>query len=528
MGKFGDAGDLTPGEGGRTIGHGIRSVSSVTDPAPVSDRAPKGQRLQHGVLTVPNAIALSAAAMAPVLAVVLNAPAAVPAAGAAIPLSFVLAFVAAAFVGNTVVQFARQFPTAGSFYTFNSKGLGPAAGFFTGWLFWIGYAMLAPGLFTAFGAFCHDYVISTFHVQVSWWLFSLAAMAVVLGLSLRSIKASVNLDLTLLVIEVVIFLILGVRAIATAGSGNTSAVFLVASSPKGFSGVGLGVVFGLLSFIGFDAAATLGEETRNPKRSIPLAVIGALGAVGVFYVFMMYALTAGYRLNDPSQMTAFLNDDNPFVTLGQHVAPWLLQPIELAAICGIFSCLLAIHNTTVRVMFSMGRDRVLPASLGDVHGRWFSPHRAIVAQTCFTVIVGLACAAWLGPGATGTYGFTGAIGTVAIVIVYMLSNIAHIRYFWRVPGRSPVTHVIVPALSVVSLAYPLYAVTAPGQLYPYNLVPIVVGVWLIAGGVLHSYYRAKSPQKIAAIGALIVDDDLALSEHDETLLLPRLSSAPHP
>ena len=126
----------------------------------------KEQRLQSGVLTIPNAIALSAAAMAPVLAVVLNAPAAVPASGAALPLSFLISFIAAALVGNTVVQFARQFPSAGSFYTFNSKGLGPAAGFFTGWLFWIGYAMLAPGLFSAFGAFVHDYLVSTFHASV--------------------------------------------------------------------------------------------------------------------------------------------------------------------------------------------------------------------------------------------------------------------------------------------------------------------------------------------------------------------------
>lgn len=496
---------------------------------PAVSNSPAGrQQLQSGILTIPNAIALSAAAMAPVLAIVLNAPAAVPAAGAALPLSFLISFIAAAFVGNTVVQFARVFPTAGSFYTFNSKGLGPAAGFFTGWLFWIGYAILAPGLFSAFGAFVHDYLVSTFHVAVAWWIFSLGAMAIVLGLSLRSIKASVNLDLTLLVVEVLIFLILGVLAITSAGSGNTSAVFLFSSSPTGFSGVGLGVVFGLLSFIGFDAAATLGEETRNPRRSIPLAVIGALGSVGVFYVLLMYALTAGYRLNDPSHMKMFLNDENPFVTLGHHVAPWLLQPIQIAAIAGIFSCFLAIHNTTVRVMFAMGRDRVLPVSLGDVHTRWFSPHRAIVAQTFFTVIIGLGTGFWLGPGATGAYGFTGAIGTVAIVIVYMLSNIAHIRYFWRLPNRGMVKHVIVPALGLLSLAYPLYSVVAPGQLFPYNLVAGVVIVWVVAGFALYLYYRVKSPEKIAAIGAFIAHDDLPLDEQHESLLAARASSLQHP
>ncbi|MDQ2754972.1 MAG: APC family permease [Actinomycetota bacterium] len=500
----------------------------MTDTGTPPAVSPQPHRLQSGVLTIPNAIALSAAAMAPVLAVVLNAPAAASAAGGALPLSFLIAFIAAALVGNTVVQFARRLPSAGSFYTFNSQGLGPAAGFFTGWLFWIGYAVLAPGLFSAFGAFVQDYIASTFGVEIQWWLFSLAAMALILGLSLRSIKASVNLDLTLLAIEVVIFLVLAAIAISTAGPGNTGAVFLPSMSPTGFTGVGLGVVFGLLSFIGFDAAATLGEEARNPKRSIPLAIAGALGAVGAFYVLVMYALTAGYRVDDPQQMTTFLKDTNPFVTMAGHVAPWIVQPVEIAAIFGIFSCFLAIHNTTVRVMFSMGRDRILPGTLGQVHERWFSPHLAIYAQTAFTVVVGIGAGLWLGPGATGAYGFTGAIGTVAIVIVYILSNIALIRYFWRLAERRIVTHVLIPLLGVLALLYPLYAVSAPGQAFPYNLVPIVVIVWILAGVVLYLYYRARSPQKIAALGSFLAEDDLPLEEQPEGLLSARAPSVQHP
>jgi amino acid transporter len=486
-------------------------------------------RLERGVLNVPNGIALAAAAMAPVLAVVLNAPAAGPVAGAALPLSFALAFIACLFVGNTVVQFSRRLPSAGSFYTFNSQGLGPAAGFVTGWLFGIGYAVLAPGLFSAFGAFVHDYVASTFSADVPWWIFSLAAMAIVFGLSARSIKASVNIDLTLLALEVVIFLVLAVAAIVHAGAvHNTGSYFSPTSSPTGFSGVGLGVVFGILSFIGFDAAATLGEETRNPRRNVPLAVAGALGAVGVFYVVVMYALTAGYGLNDSKNLDAFLKDANPFVTLGHNVTPWLLQPIELAAIAGIFSCFLAIHNTTVRVMFSMGRDHVLPRGLGRVHARWFSPLRAIVVQTIFTVVIGLSAGAWLGPGATGAYGFTGAIGTVAIVIVYLASNIALIRYFWRSPERRILTHVIVPILGVLALAYPLYAVSKPGQSYPYNLVPWVVLVWIVAGLALFFYYRARSPEKITALGSFVAEDDLPLDEQPEALLAGRAPSVQHP
>jgi len=500
----------------------------MTNPGSTVDTTTAPHRLKGGVLTIPNAIALSAAAMAPVLAIVLNAPAAAGAAGAAMPLSFLIAFIACAFVGNTVVQFARKLPSAGSFYTFNSKGLGPLAGFFTGWLFWIGYAILAPGLMTAFGAFVHDYVLSTFGSDVPWWIFSLGAMAIVFGLSVRSIKASVNIDLTLLILEVIIFLILGIVAISTAGSGNTPNVFLIQSSPTGFSGVGLGVVFGILSFIGFDAAATLGEETRNPKRSIPIAVIGALSAVGVFYVLLMYALTAGYKLNDPTHMAAFLKDANPFVTLAQNVTPWLVQPIEIAAIAGIFSCFLAIHNTTVRVMFSMGRDEVLPKSLGRLHARWFSPIRAIIAQTIFTVVVGLGIGIWLGPGATGAYGFTGTIGTVAIVIVYIMANISLIKFFWRSQERRILTHVVLPVLGILALAYPLYVVGNFSQSYPYNLVPIVVIVWIAIGVGLFLYYRVKSPQKIAALGSFVTEDDLPAGEQPSALLSARAASVQHP
>jgi amino acid transporter len=480
----------------------------MADPSIVNSagESQKVQRLEKNVLTVPNGIALAAAAMAPVIAVVLNAPAAGPVAGAALPLSFLLAFIACVLVGNSVIQFARKLPSAGSFYTFNSYGLGKTAGFYTGWLFWIGYAILAPGLFTALGAFAHDYVAGVFNANVPWWIFSLVGLAIVVGLSIRSIKTSVQVDLTLLSIEVVVFLLLAVIAIFKAGNGNSLTVFTPAASPSGFSGVGLGVVFGILSFIGFDAAATLGEETKNPKRNVPLAVGGALLFVGLFYVFIMYALTAGYGLIHAANYQAFLKDANPIVTLAHTYTPWLEQIIDLCAITGIFSCLLAIHNTTVRIIFSMGRDHVLPTVLGRVHSRWFSPYTAIIAQTIFTLVVGFATGFWLGPGATGAYGFTGAIGTIAIVIVYMLCNIALMRYFFRLPERNILLHIIVPILGVAALAYPLWAVAQPGQAYPYNLVPYIVIAWIVLGTITYFYFRAKAPEKLTALGAFLAEE----------------------
>ena len=472
----------------------------------------EGARLQKNVLSVWNCIALSVALMGPVLAVVLNAPAAGPSTGEAMPLAFLIALIVIIFVGNTVVQFSRVLPSSGSFYTFTARGLGGGAGFFTGWMFFGAYALLMPGLFGAVAAFAHDYVKITFNAEIPWWIYAGVFMAIVVVLSVRSIRTSVRVDLTLLTVEVIVFFVLATIAIANAGNGNTFAAFNPSSAPNGLSGVGLGVVFGILSFIGFDAAAVLGEESREPRRIIPLAVGGSVIGVGVFYVYVMYGLTAGYHLNDPTQMANFLKDGTPFVTLAHQYAPWLEQLVDLCAIAGLFSCFLALQNTTVRVLFSMGREGALPSALGRVHPKFHSPHIAIYVLTAVTIVVGLAGGAWLGPGATGLYGFTGTIGTVGVVLVYIMCNIALIRYFMSRPDRNLGYHVIAPIIGSLGLLYPLWVVVAPPQTYPFNLVPFIVVGYFILGLIAYFVLRQQAPEKLATFGSVLADEPITKAE----------------
>ncbi len=451
--------------------------------------------LQRDACSLAGGIALAAAAMAPALAVVLNAPAAAPAAGRALPLSFLIAFLVCLLVGNTVVTFARRLPpSAGSFYAYNSRGLGAAGGFFTGWLLAFGYAVLAPGLFTALGDFAAAYARTGLGVDVPWWCFSLVGLALVMALSLRSIRASVRVDLVLLVVEMGVFLVVAAIVLFHAGGGRALEGFSVSASPTGWSGVGLGVVFGILSFIGFDAAATLGEETRNARRNVPLAVGGTLAVCGLFYLVAVSATATGD-----------LSDRNPFLALARAHAPWLGHAVALCAIACLFSCSLAVHNTTARIFFAMGRDRVLPGALGRVHPRWQSPHVAVGAQGLFTLVVGLPLGVWLGPGPEGAYGFTGAVGAVAIVLVWMLGGIALIRYSIREGGCRPFRHVVLPGLSVLALVYPLWATAAaddsPEQAYRPYWVPAVVLVWLLVGVIVYVCLRRNAPHKLLAIAS---------------------------
>jgi len=485
-------------------------MAAMSVPPPKAES--KGEGLEGGVLTLKNCLALSAAVMAPVLAVILNAPAAGASAGKALPIAFLLAFLAALLVGNTVIEFAKQLPSAGSFYTFCSRSLGSRAGFFTGWLYFAAFVLLSVGLFTANGAFLHSYLKSTFGLDIPFLILAVIIIAVAMTLSVRSIRTSVRLDLILLALEMFIFTLLAIICIVRAGSGNSLSYFDPSAAPTGVSGLGLGIVFGLLSFIGFEAAATLGEETGNAKRNVPLAVRGSLLAVGAFFVLVLYGLAAGFHLNTADGLKSFLDSPAAFSSLADRYASWLKQPVELAAVAGLFSCLLAVLNTTVRVVYAMAREGVLPTRLSRVHPRFRSPDVAIYALVAFSVVIGIIMSAWIGTSLTDVYGFTGSLGTVAIVLVYVLANIGLIKFYAKQPTFNVLRHLIFPAIGTLILLYPLYEVAKPGQAFPYNVVPYGVLAWVVLGFIVYAYLQKTSPEKLAALGATMATDEIDFAE----------------
>jgi amino acid transporter len=193
-------------------------------------------------------------------------------------------------------------------------------------------------------------------------------------------------------------------------------------------------------------------------------------------------------------------------------------------VAGIFSCFLAIHNTTVRVMFSMGRDRVLPAS--SARCTTVGSHRTARSLRKPSSPLSVNRREWARARRYGSYGFTGAIGTVAIVIVYVISNIALIRYFWQKP-RAASRPTSSFRFSSCGPRVPAVSVAAPGQAYPTtwsdrrpHLDPLGLGLYL--------YFRATAPEKIAAIGTFVAEDDLPIAEQHEFSLTARAPSVQHP
>jgi len=110
------------------------------------------------------------------------------------------------------------------------------------------------------------------------------------------------------------------------------------------------------------------------------------------------------------------------------------------------------------------------------------------------------------------YGWTGTIGTVAIVLVYMLACVGLIKFFWRDPERNIFLHVICPLLGIAAFAYPLWVNVKPSQPYPFNLVFWIMLFWLLAGAGVYWYFRSRAPEKLAAVGRVLAEDEEILAE----------------
>ena len=285
-------------------------------------------------------------------------------------------------------------------------------------------------------------------------------MALVFVLSLRSIKASVRVDLTLLGFEIVVFSVLAIISIVKGGSGNTLHYFTPGASSKGVSGVGLGAVFGVLSFIGFESAAVLGEESRNPRRNIPTAVIGARSSSASSTSFRCTPCrpitTSTTRRRSRRSSTTRRR-----FHVARRYASWMTNIIDIAGVFGLFSCFLAVQNATVRVIFSMGRDKVLPGRLGAVHKRFHSPFVAIFL-TALSIAAGIGLSAWLGSADRRLRLDRLDRHRRDYPRLDMLANVGLIRFFWRDPERSILKHVVAPILGIVALAYPLWSTAKPG------------------------------------------------------------------
>lgn len=457
--------------------------------------------LRRNTLSVFSAVAMCMAFMGPATSVAFNTGQAASGAGYAIPLSILLAMIACLLVANTISGFARKLPTAGFAYTYNSHGFGPSGGFLSGWLLLLTYGMVGPMLFAALGNYSSLFVREITGAELPWQLFSVVFVLIVWAVNSLGVSSSARTALVFLVLEVGVLLGLAATILADGGaSGISLAPFNPMGSPSGIGGIGTGMLWGILMFIGFESVSTLGEEARSATRSIPLALFSAVLVIGAFYVFMTYTASIGFGPHDQA-----IGGDSPWSALVNRY--WgIAWVFTLTVLISQFANVVSGSNAIVRVLYAMGRERILPKALGRVSRRHV-PQFAITAYLGFALLftVGLGSAI----GALGVYSFAGTLLGLGMVLIYSLMSIALIRFYLRKHRSefSILKHAILPVLTVLLMLLPIYGQLFPLPEFPDALAPILLLGWMLAGAGYLLYARRKRPQVLSAMGRVFEQDE---------------------
>jgi amino acid transporter len=469
------------------------------------DGLPADQQLKAGVLTLPGVLMQSVTTIAPAIAGIFTVPFIVSNAGGAAPLAYLGAFVIALFLGYTLAQFSRHLSSSGSYYTFVSRSLGGRAGFLVAWI----YLLFYPVVVAQVGSFMGDVLETTlkdeYGITVPWWVFMVFLIALCLVTAYRGVELSVKVVIVLGVIETVIVLALGLTGFLNPGSGGVSwSVFDPGSAPD-FHGLALGVIFAIFAITGWDAAAPLAEETANPRRTIPRAVIGSILILGFFLVIVSWGQISGF--NSVDELSG--SEELPAFVLGKDHwggAWWL---ILLALFNSAIAVAIACTNAATRFLFGMARAGALPRYLTTLHPRYKTPVGALYVQTAINVLLGLLLPIII--GVANVYNLTGTWFTLALCPVYVAANIGLPIYYRREhPDEfSVLKHVLVPLIGTIGLVLVVYYSVNPLPAYPIKLAPFIVLGWLAVGIVVQALAYSGSRR------ALLDRAGAAMGENEE-------------
>jgi amino acid transporter len=474
------------------------------------------ERLGEAKLSLVDVIAQSVGFMGPVFSAAFLIPLIVgiisatgKGAGVAAPLSVLIASIGIFAIGWIVAQYAKKIHAAGSLYDYVSNGLGNTVGAAAGWLYYSGTMVLTAGLGVLVGGYVHDTIFTSdpavpgvFSAEspLPVWGWSLVFAALIFVVLYFGVQISTRVQLTLALVSAAVVLAFFIKVIVDVGSDNDVAkAFSPSSSPTGWAGIFFGVLYGVLIFVGFETAANLAEETAEPKRSIPKAVLLSVVVVSIFYLIASYAQVAGFGfdINAIAETAAA-----PLFILGAPEAAggYGSDLIDKILIVVVFLDIIAVGvgaaTASSRGVFAMARDRRLPAPLASVARRYGTPIGAIVLVTLVNIAFIVLdqfddlLAQPPNPHYFAVFAWASTFGGFALVVVYLLMSVGAFRGLADHPNRAGViiAAIVGIALTAGAIYFSFYQVKSPTLLAPWAAV-----IWLAVGFVVTALMKGRAP-----------------------------------
>jgi amino acid transporter len=441
--------------------------------------------LSAGAIGLTGAVMQNVTHIAPAIAAFFVTATIVSFAGGHAPLAYLLGFLVVLALGMCLVQLAKRFPSAGGYFTYVSRTVGPRAGFLTGWMFVL-YSPIVPGPILAFFAFIlegelqSNYGWTWFH----WWMFAAPAIVLVTALAYVGIKLSVRTIVVVGALEFLIVLALGLSGLINPGSGGfTFRSFDYGFNPGGIataSGFAIAVVLTVQGLTGWEAAIPLAEETENPRRNIPRATMASIVIIGLMLILVLWGQIIGWGTDNLAKLPS--SAELPALVIAHRVWGGLWFLALLAMFTSVIGASLACQNVATRMWYRMGQSGVLPIVVGTVHPVRKTPTVAIHVQFALSILLGLVLAGIFGPDKIFvlTVGFVLVLG---VIFVYVMANIGVVLYYWRERRQefNWILHFVFPVGTSLILIYSVYASFVPLPAPPYNLAPFIVAAWLLIG-----------------------------------------------
>lgn len=418
-------------------------------------------------------------------------------AGVNIPLMYLFAGLGVLCTGATLAEFSKIAPSAGSLQVFIDRGFGRFASNTGGLILLAGYLLLQGAVAVLFGGWTASLLQEYLGVSVPWYVLTVAGVALCTMLMVVGLGLSIKTTWVLFLIEFALVLIV---ALATLFQGGAEGLTYEPFSKDALlalpiSAIAFGMVFATFSFVGFEGAISFAEETEDPKRSLPIAVIGGIVAMVLLYILATYAVVVGFGA---AKMGDVAKDAEPIATLTAMYAGPLAGLLKLAVWTSVVANLMAAGNANARILFNMGRERMLPAFLGTVHPRFQTPAAALIVFMSLTAVVALAAAPYW--DYLAAFGNIAGLGALLALLIYMAATLALPAYVLRSGeslGKRLLSNVVIPVVGAAIWLIPLWGTLQPGQPFPFNIYPLAA-IGIIALAVVVALSRKGGLVKQAA------------------------------
>jgi len=400
--------------------------------------------------------------------------------GAAVPGTYLVVGIALLIFSVGYAAMSSKVTNTGAFFAYVGRGLGVVSGVGSAFVSLIAYITIQLAIFGFFGAVMAGQMFYQFGIELPWYAWSFLAWIVVLLLSILRVDVGAKVLGVLLGLEILSLLVMAV-AVLIQGGGPDGLDVGAAFSPAaimagGLAGsAGIAFAFTFASFIGFEATAIYGEESKDPKKTVPRATYLAVIVITLLFVFASWAVVSGLGsstvvdqvvqissiegvpLADPAAVLFYVADT--------YVGAWLAQVMGWLVLSSLFAGLLAFQNSIARYFFAMGRAGVFPSALDRVNKRG-APMLASVVTSIISAIVMVIFAALALDPVLNLFYWTSAVSVLAIVLVEILVSVAVIAYFRKnSTGAKMWNTLLAPLIAIMVLAIGAYLLIAKFALF---------------------------------------------------------------